>query len=389
VHDYGNQILQNGILDVFLKPKNWLVTRIQHKILNIFGKLPERSHLSCYYSRIARRFVGGYLYSIKLEANNRCLQNCKICYVPKGDLEIPYDVIVNLLDQIRSFKIRFEILGGEPLLHRDIVRIVEYAKKRSKVPFVSLYTNGILATSKMSQELKRAGLDAAIVSLISHKSDVHDECTGNTGSWLKAIKGIRNLALSGLNVYTFTPINRMNFEDYQDIYHFVKKELKVKALFYPYIPQTKDDPFLIEPEIWHTIKHWILVEKNREHMEFVRKFFMLTGNVCSGGNFVLTVKADGSVQPCPFISDISLGNIYQDSIWTIYKKRFHLPKLLEFKSIPYECEECSYKSVCGGGCKAGNQSLFCRYNCKDHKCLGPYRGELKREDLIDCVPSFF
>ena len=104
---------------------------------------------------------------------------------------------------------------------------------------------------------------------------------------------------------------------------------------------------------------------------------------------MLTIKVNGSVQPCPFISDIPLGNIYQDDIWTIYKKRFRLTELLEFKSIPDECQGCSYKSVCGGGCKAGNKNLFSRYNCKDHKCLGPYKKELKREDVIDCVPTFF
>lgn len=317
------------------------------------------------------------------------MQNCKICYVDKGNKEISLATIKGLVDQIRSFKIRLEILGGEPLLYKDIVHIISYAKKNGKIPFVSLYTNGILATPRMSQQLKEAGLSAVIVSLVSHIKDVHDECTGHDGSWSKTIEGIQSLAQSGLDVYTFTPINRQNYLEYKDIFYFVRDELNVKPLFYQYIPQIKNDPLMIEPEAWHQIKHWILMRENKEHMDFVRKFFMLTGSACSGGNFVLTIKVDGSVQPCPFISDISLGNIYQDDIWSIYKRRFNFPQLLEFKSNPDECRECSFKSVCGGGCKAGNRILFDSYNCKDYKCLGPYKKELRKEDVIDCVPSFF
>jgi radical SAM protein with 4Fe4S-binding SPASM domain len=386
---YGKQILQNSILDVCLKTKNRLVTRIQYRILNLFGKLPDGSLASLLFARVSRGLVGGYIYSIKLEINDYCDLDCKGCYVSKGESEIRFETIARLLDDIKSFGIRLEILGGEPLQHPDIVKIVDYAHSHAKCPFITLYTNGIPATEKISRDLKEAGLDAPIVSLISNKREVHDEFTGKAGSWEKTIRGITNLADVGLKVYTFTPIHTFNFKDVKNIYNFVKNELGVSALFYQYIPQKKNDPLMIDPNTWHSIKHWVLMEKSREHMEFVRKFFMLTGNACSGGNFVLTVKADGSVQPCPFISDLPLGNIYQDNIWSIYKRRFLREHLRSFKAVPEECHNCTYRTVCGGGCKAGNNFLYGRYDRKDYRCLGPYTKDLKKEEVMDCIPTFF
>lgn len=387
--DYGIQILNASPWDRWCKAKNRILTRVQYRLLHIFGGLTHVSPLDRLYAKFARRFIGAYLYSIKLEVNNACTLACKMCYIEKGNLEIPLAAIKSLLDQIHSCGVRLEILGGEPLLRDDITDIVRYAKRVARVPFISLYTNGIAATQELSSHLHEAGLDAALVTLISHQEQVHDRFSGQNGSWEKTIQGIQNLKKAQIPVYTFTAVHRENYPDVDAIDDFVKHTLGVHALFYQYVPRFKDDPLMIAPEIWHSIKHRVMLEINRGHMEFVRKFFMLTGNSCSGGNFVLTVKADGSVQPCPFISDLPLGNILHEDIWRIYQNRYRGTQLARFKRTPEECVRCSYSSVCGGGCKAGNPFLVGDYSHKDHRCLGPYHEPLNIHDVIDCVPTFF
>jgi radical SAM protein with 4Fe4S-binding SPASM domain len=387
--DYGPQISEHNISDRWYKQKTRMITRIQYRILGLFAKIPGTLGLNRIFSRISRKVVGGYLYSIKLEVNTACTLNCKMCYIHDSERELPLEIIKKLLDRVRNFRIRLEILGGEPLLRKDITEIIRYAKQASKLPFISLYTNGLFAEASMANALKTAGLDAAIVTLISHRPEVHDTFTGQQGSWSATVSNIANLKEAGITVYTFTAIHRDNYLDYQNIYYFVKGELKVDPLFYQYIPQKKEDPLMIPPAEWHTIKHWILLEKNREHADFVTRFYMLTGNACSGGNFVFTIKADGSVQPCPFISDLALGNIYESDIWEILQNRFDHRHLTEFKRVPAACQDCTYKSVCGGGCKAGNNLLYGSYNCRDHRCLGPYRDAIDRGTLVDRIPSFF
>ncbi len=387
--EYGKQINGPVFSDYFPRVKNRIITNIQYRIIDFFGSLSEESTYASLFSSFARRLIGGYIYSIKLEVNDICQLKCKMCYIEPENKELALSEIYQLLDKIRRYGIRLEILGGEPLLRKDLPEIITYAKFSSGIPFISLYTNGILAEEETSKRLKAAGLDAAIVTLVSHLPGIHDDFTGVTGSWEKTISGIISLKKADIPTYTFTAVHNVNKDDVKKIYDFVHYELGVHSLFYQYVPQEKNDSLIISPLEWNRIKHWILYEKNARHMKFVRDFYMLTGNACSGGNFVLTVKADGSVQPCPFINNMPLGNIRKNDIWTIYRNRFKNASLRQFKSIPPQCMECSYKSVCGGGCKAGNDKLFGTYFHSDHRCTGPHKGKISRTELADRIPTFF
>ncbi|OGD22100.1 MAG: hypothetical protein A2W03_10715 [Candidatus Aminicenantes bacterium RBG_16_63_16] len=384
---YGRQIDRPALLDFAPRTKSRTVARSQSRILGAFGRLSPGSLAARLLARTARRVVGGFLYSLKVEINNRCPMNCRICYVRKGEEELTLQTCRNLCRSVRSCGVRFEILGGEPLLHSDVLGIIRSAKYDARSPFVTLYTNASLATAGLSSELRSAGLDAAIVSLMSHREDVHDACTGQPGSWAAAVQGIRRLSEAGIKVYTFTPVLRPNLADVPDIYDFVKTRLRASALFYQYIPGSADDDLNIAPGDWQQAKRWITA-RGTGHWNFVRRFFRLTGNSCSGGNFVLTVKADGSVQPCPFVDDVPLGSIHEDDIWTIYKRRFINRRFREFKSLPPECRACSHQSVCGGGCRASARWVG-GYGRRDPKCLGPYSAPVTAAGMMDCIPTFF
>jgi radical SAM protein with 4Fe4S-binding SPASM domain len=384
---YGPQIGRRGLLDFAPRMKSRTVARFQSRILGAFGRLSPSSLAARLFARTARRVVGGFLYSLKVEINNRCPMNCQICYVRKGKEELTLQTCRNLFRSVRSCGVRIEILGGEPLLHGDVLGIVRSAKYDGRSPFVTLYTNASLATARLSPELKAAGLDAAIVSLMSHRGDVHDACTGQPGSWAAAVQGMRRLSEAGIKVYTFTPVFRPNAADVPEIYEFVKSGLRASALFYQYIPRSMDDDLNIGLEEWRRVKHWI-TDRGGDHWNFVRRFFMLTGNSCSGGNFVLTVKADGSIQPCPFVDDVPLGSIHKDDIWTIYKRRFRSPRFQEFKGLPAECRDCSHRSVCGGGCRASAR-WFGGYGRRDPKCLGVFSEPVTTAGIMDCIPTFF
>ncbi|MEN8201958.1 MAG: radical SAM protein [Bacteroidota bacterium] len=387
--NYGTQITRKAWLDVFVRAKNRIITRQQYRILARFGKMPFQSPRSMLVSRIARRLVGGYVYSIKLEVNDYCNLKCKMCYVEKSRTDLPDELIFGLLDQLRGQGVRLEILGGEPLMRKNILDIIRYAKEASGIPFLSLYTNGTAVNREMAEELREAGLDAVLVTLVSHRQMVHDAFTGIPGSWQQTVDGIQELVKADIATYSFTTVHAYNSEDCKDIYRYVKNELGAHSLFYQYIPQQKNDPLLIPPARWQQIKNWILLEENPAHASFVRDFYMISGNACSGGNFVFTVKVDGSVQPCPFIANMSLGNIRDATIWKIFRERFASRDLVSFKSIPQECRECAYSSICGGGCKAGNDKYLGDYNCKDLRCPGPYSKVRAKEEVMADIPTFF
>ncbi len=250
-------------------------------------------------------------------------------------------------------------------------------------------TNAIAANDKTVLRLSRAGLDTAIVNLTSASEMDHDVFVGMPGAWRKTVDGIRRFQKAGVNVYTFTALHSENIDSAKDTYYFVRQELGAHALFYQYIPQIKDDPLIPNTRQWVQIKRWILCVRNPEHGRFVQNFCTLSGSACSGGDFVLTVKVDGTVTPCPFVHDISLGNIKDQSIWRIMRYRFQVPQFLEFESLPADCRRCACADICNGGCKAGNNILFGHYAHKDHRCLGPWDESPSEQAICDRLPCFF
>ncbi|MCK7476691.1 MAG: radical SAM protein [Candidatus Moduliflexus flocculans] len=387
IGNYGRQINRLGLLDLAPRAKSRAVALHQSHILGFYGRLPPGSVAARLFARTARRVVGGFLYSLKIEVNNRCPMNCRICYVRKGETEIPLEDIRKLYRSIRACGVRIEILGGEPLLRGDLIEIIRSAKHEARSPFITLYTNAALATPRLASDMKAAGLDGAIVSFWSHRESVHDALTREPGSWAAAVRGMRRLTEAGIAVYTFTPVLRHNVEDVPEIHEFVRSRLRANPLFYQYIPVSRDDELNIQPEDWRRVKGWIM-DRTTEHWDFVRSFYTLTGNSCSGGNFVLTVKADGSVQPCPFVDDVPMGNIHRDDIWTIYRRRFRNPLLRAFKTLPIECQDLLAPLRLRRGCRAS--ARWCGgYARRDPKCLGIFSGPVSADGIMDCIPTFF
>lgn len=387
--NYGREIAGIRIVDAAPRLKNRIITRIQYKVMDAFAQLVGKSSADRLFSKLARSLLGAHLYSIKLELSTACTLNCRMCYIENGEEALPLALLESIFEQLRGYRVRIELLGGEPLLRKDITHIVAGAKQRAISPMVTLYTNGIHAGADLSRGLAHAGLDAAIVTMVSDRPEVHDEFCGVKGTWDRMVEGIRNLKQAGITVYTFTAIHRDNHRDYRSIYGFTRDQLGVHPTFYQYIPQKKDDPLELRPNEWAEVKQWVIENTSISHMDFVRRFYMLTGSACSGGNFVLTVKADGSVQPCPFVSDIPLGNVYAQDIWSIYRDRYSGTRLGEFKRLPAECRSCTYRSVCAGGCRAACGTLFGAYDRKDHRCLGPYSDPFDCGSVLNRVPTFF
>ena len=99
---------------------------------------------------------------INVEPTNHCNQRCRLC--PRQGFTRPLGFLAPALFE----KIADECAGhdtalwlhflGEPLLHRDVVSMVRYAK-RAGVRRVGLSTNGVSLRGALADELLASGLD--------------------------------------------------------------------------------------------------------------------------------------------------------------------------------------------------------------------------------------
>jgi MoaA/NifB/PqqE/SkfB family radical SAM enzyme len=139
-----------------------------------------------------------------------CNERCPFCNVPmenyKGRMNTPEGQLQAQLEEFASSgEQTLTISGGEPtLLQPRLLWLIRAARERL-IPFIDLQTNAILIDDNYAKELADAGLTSAFVSLLSHRSDLHDELAGKPGAYLPCLRGIDALVAHGIDV-TLNPV---------------------------------------------------------------------------------------------------------------------------------------------------------------------------------------
>jgi len=102
------------------------------------------------------------------------------------------------------------LLGGEPTLHPDIERIVALGKSCG-YERVSTFSNGQRFSDLAFTVRMKAGLFSSCVSVHGHTAALHDSVTGVSGSFAKAVKGVKNLVAVGLSPLLICVVQKKNF----------------------------------------------------------------------------------------------------------------------------------------------------------------------------------
>lgn len=337
---------------------------------------------------IFRRLMGsGLLIHLKFDLTERCNKKCEYCYSKRRDIEPSLPDAIKLFSEIKGFIYRLDLLGGEPMLRQDIYEIIQVAKKIGKIRFVTMFTNGTLIDEGAALRLRQAGLNAAFVSFFSSTPYTQDNISSCAGTFEEKISGIKALIQAGIRTYTFTVINKNNFKEIESINNLVRG-FGARPQFFNQIPiKEKDISLQLTAEDVYKVKN-LLKKLNPGHMSHVYNMFKFTGHSCFGGYFMVSIKADGTVTHCPFISDVVLGNAFKENIFEIFRKRFTVRDFERIYNPPSDCLPCSFVDYCRGGCKAGNKIVLNGYNSKSFYCLGPWQ-KGRAGEIDNCVAYWF
>jgi len=131
------------------------------------------------------------------ELNTKCDLRCNICYLPHFKSRGPSNEIAQqIVQQIDEANIPFvSLLGGEPLLRRDLEQIVEGL--RSHNIFTKIISNGQTLTLERAETLADIGLNLIEISFDGLSATTHDASRG-VGAYNKSIQAIRNAWLGGV-----------------------------------------------------------------------------------------------------------------------------------------------------------------------------------------------
>src|SRR5690348_14008162 len=121
---------------------------------------------------------------LRVSLTDRCNLRCSYCMPPEGLDWLPKPEVLTGDEVARLVRIGVEMLGirevrftgGEPLLRRDLVSIIEATAALSPRPEISLTTNGI-GLDRRAAALRDAGLDRLNVSLDTLRPEVFRKLT--------------------------------------------------------------------------------------------------------------------------------------------------------------------------------------------------------------------
>ena len=113
--------------------------------------------------------VADFPSHVDIEAASNCQMRCPMCYTTHMPDELKgvmkWDVFTKIVDEAAARKVYSIKLSwrGEPLLNKNIVEMVRYAKKKG-IKEVAFLSNGELLTREMAEQLVDAGLDWLSIS---------------------------------------------------------------------------------------------------------------------------------------------------------------------------------------------------------------------------------
>ncbi len=167
-----------------------------------------------------------------------CNSKCRMCtywqLTPRMKEDMSTEEVYDLLDEAYDFGMRgYYLFGGEPLIRKDIGKLVDYAKRKGFL--TTMNTNASLLASKATS---LRNLDFAFVS-VDYPDEYDDYIRGRPGSFADAMRGVRRIREVGnTRVTLVTTISTLNLDAVEPMARLAK-DLKV-GISYNFVEPTLD-----------------------------------------------------------------------------------------------------------------------------------------------------
>lgn len=311
-----------------------------------------------------------------------CNLACRHCWIVAKDQSKGYNSYLDLelfhsiLEQaIRLGLYSVKLTGGEPLLHPQIIEILDLICKENLRVVVE--TNGILCTSEIIQKIAACKDPFVSVSLDGANAKTHEQVRGREGSFEAAVQAIRNLVKEGLPCQIIMTLMRCNREEIEEVV-YMAESLGVDSVKFNIVQPTARGEEIYQAgeglEIEELIRlgQWVQGElSNRRRLRLyysyplafhpLGKIFGRDKSACGVCRILhmLGVLADGSYAMCG-IGESMPGLIYGHAgvhqLKDVWKKTPVIQQLREGlpNNLKGVCSSCVMKSLCLGSCIAQN-----------------------------------
>jgi radical SAM protein with 4Fe4S-binding SPASM domain len=352
-------------------------------------------------------------YVISWNLTYRCNLACEHCYLDAGPKplvgtdnfsdrsELGTEECFRVIDQIAAFapECLTILTGGEPLLRRDILEIVQRAAEREL--WVVVGTNGVRITENVARRLAEAGARGLSLSLDALDPERHDRFRMVRGAWQNTVEGAEILNRTGLPFIVQTTAGSHNFGELEAIADYAHDRLAAKVWNLYFLVPTGRGQFVSDmtPAQYDQVlaslyriqgkyagrmlvnakcaPHYIktILEQAAGDADLpgasgasaagpvqtaprgaswpgqssIRTYSGGAGG-CPAGTHYMGIRPNGDVTPCPYLP-VFAGTLRQSSLRDLWTSSGLFNDIRRRTSLGGRCGDCEMNGHCGG-CRA-------------------------------------
>ena len=268
-----------------------------------------------------------------ISITNSCNLRCQGCWVDvdKPQHLISFDDMNNLINNAKqhgnSF---FGILGGEPFMHPDLIRIL----KAHPDCFFQIFTNGHHITDQMASQLHEAGNATPLIS-VEGTASISDTRRGRANVLNRTLEGIRASVRHGLITGVCTSVCQTNIDD-------LVREKWIDELItmgvhycwfhtYRVVGPVPNPQLALTPEQVLKVRRFVMDMRNRKPIGLIDAYWDDKGEaLCPAATGISHhISPFGDVEPCPIIQ--FANEKIQDNDGDLYKTMTESPLLQDFR----------------------------------------------------------
>lgn len=312
-----------------------------------------------------------------------CNLKCRHCWIsPKYQAggrsypTLPFPLFKSIIDQGMDLGLKtVKLTGGEPLLHPQILEILEYIK--AKELRLTIETNGTLCTKEVAKAIAACKNPFVSISIDGPDEATHEWVRGVPGCFDAALNGFKNLVDEGIKPQVIMSIMRRNHKQLKAVVSLAESVGAGSVKFNIVTPIARGEKLHEQGETL-TIEELVDLDKwvnteiapsakipvfSSQPLAFKSLGKMLGDKGCGCGVCgimgIIGVLPDGSYALCGIgenIPELKFGNAVSDRLEEVWR---HSPVILSLREgLPGRlggiCKDCAMKAICKGNCIAMN-----------------------------------
>ncbi|MGH7820891.1 MAG: radical SAM/SPASM domain-containing protein [Candidatus Binatia bacterium] len=304
-----------------------------------------------------RRFRTRPLW-VTFDVTRNCPSRCLYCTSwGENEKDLTTEQVRHVLRGLKRIGAAYlGLSGGEPLLRRDLVELIRYAKELGFV--VGMNTSGMIQSEKLFSDLMDAGLDAMSFSIDGATAETHEKVR-KRNPWKRVVEAIklavrvRTEKSSRIRISTSTVISRDNVRELGAIAR-LRQELgadrnnfqpaweqkPIEGFYSKYGFDTRDQAVLEETrDLLKTLPNGNIPEYYDLLPDFYTNYRKVEAMECFAGRAFVYVDHEGTLFPCNNFME-PLGSLVHDSP-EVFLERLEAKETIR-KAAAQRCPGCTF-----------------------------------------------